>query len=91
MNDFVTHACEQVLRFTSIDNWDDLTQERKVQLSFNMGVCSLGLGLTKQEGYDSVADTVTGHMTIVQLHEHLRSLIALHGVIINEQNVKKPV
>jgi len=28
--DFIIHACEQVLRFTKVDKWDDLSEERKV-------------------------------------------------------------
>lgn len=34
--DFIIHACEQVLRFSQVENWDNLSEERKVQLGFNM-------------------------------------------------------
>ncbi len=90
MNDFVIHACEQVLRFTTVHDWNDLNEERKVQLSFNMGVMALGLNLTKKEGYDSLASTAKGGMTVQQLHQHLRLLIASHQVAIQEENITKP-
>lgn len=89
MNDFVIHACEQVLRFTTVKDWDDLSEERKVQLSFNMGVFALGLGLSKEEGYDSVAGTARGDMTVQELHEHLRSIVVSHNVGIKEENVAR--
>lgn len=89
MNDFVIHACEQVLRFTTVKDWDDLSEERKVQLSFNMGVFTLGLGLTKEEGYDSISSTVRGDRPVQELHEHLRSLVISHSVAIKEENVAR--
>ena len=42
---FTIHACEQALRFTRVDKWDDLSEEVKVQLGFNMGAMALGLEL----------------------------------------------
>jgi hypothetical protein len=90
MNEFVVHACEQVLRFTTVANWDDLTPERKVQLSFNMGVFALGLGLSKEEGYDSLAVAAKGGKTVRELHEHIRYLVNSHAVAINEERVLKP-
>jgi len=89
MNEFVVHACEQVLRFTTVKDWKDLSEERKVQLSFNMGVFSPGLGLSKEEGYDSVAGTARGDMAVQELHKHLRSIVTSHGVVIEEENVAK--
>jgi hypothetical protein len=89
MNDFVIHACEQVLRFTTVKDWNDLSEERKVQLSFNMGVFALGLDLTKEEGYDSIAGTAMGDITVQELHEHLRSLVVSHGIEIKEENVAR--
>jgi len=38
MDDFIIHGCEQVLRFTQVEHWDDLSEELKVQLGFNMGL-----------------------------------------------------
>lgn len=89
MNNFVVHACEQVLRFTSVNNWSDLSEERKIQLSFNMGVVSLGLNLTKQEGYDSIASAGRGDISMSELHQHLRSLIVSNSVMVDEKNVTK--
>jgi hypothetical protein len=49
--EFVKHACEQVLRFTQVKTWDDLSEELKVRLGFNMGAMALGLGLSKEDGF----------------------------------------
>ena len=89
MNTFVIHACEQVLRFTSTNTWDDLSEERKVQLAFNVGVAALGLDLTKQEGYDPLAQTCTSATPIQELHQHWRALVITHNVAIHEENVAK--
>ena len=88
--DFVVHACEQVLRFTQVDKWDDLSEVLKVQLGFNMGVVALGLGLTKQEGYQALADARSGIISMQELRDHPRSLIISHGVEVSEANIAKP-
>jgi len=88
--DFVIHACEQVLRFTQVNTWDDLPEERKVQLGFNMGVVSLGLNLTKQEGFQALSDVRSGLVSIQEFREHLRSLIISHEVEVDEANISKP-
>ena len=90
MNDFVIHACEQVLRFTSVNKWGDLSEKLKVQLSFNMGVIALGLDLTKEEGYQSIADTCQEDMSVQELHKHLRSLIVSNEINVSEVNIAKP-
>jgi hypothetical protein len=90
MNNFVIHACEQVLRFTSIDKWDDLTEERKLQFSFNVGVMALGLNLTKEESYQLIIDTSQETLSTQELHKHFRTLIISNKVNINEENVIKP-
>lgn len=90
MNDLVIHACEQVLRFTAVSDWSDLSEERKVQLSFNLGLCTLGLGLTKEEGYDALASTRRGELTIQELHAHLRAIVQSQAVVIDEEKVAKP-
>lgn len=91
MNDFVIHACEQVLRFTSVDSWNDLTEERKVQLSFNMGVVALGLNLTKEEGYDYVAGACSGAVLIKEVHEHIKAILESRSIEVSEKNVLKEV
>jgi hypothetical protein len=90
MDDFIVHACEQVLRFSQADKWDDLSEERKVQLGFNMGVAALGLNLTKQEGYQALADARSGLVSMQKFREHLKSLIISHKVEVDEENIAKP-
>ena len=60
MNNFVVQAGEQVLRFTSVHHWNDLSEERKVQLAFNFGVVALGLNLTKEEGSTMCRQALVG-------------------------------
>ncbi len=88
--DLTTHACEQVLRFTRVAHWNDLTEERKVQLAFNMGVLSLGLGLDKTNGYTAMANARAGVTSIQDLHAHLRHIVATHNVPVSEANIAKP-
>ncbi len=88
--DLIVHACEQVLRFSSVNHWDDLTEERKVQLGFNMGVMSLGLGLNKQDGYIAMANAREGTTSVQALHQHVRNIVATHKVAISEANIAKP-
>lgn len=90
MNNFVIHACEQVLRFTSVNKWSDLSEKVKVQLSFNMGVVALGLDLSKEEGYQSIADMCQGDISVQEFHEHMKSLIVTHKVNVSEENIVKP-
>jgi len=90
MEDFVIHGCEQVLRFTRVKNWDDLSEERKVQLGFNMGVVSLGLELTKAEGYQALADAREGRISMIDLRDHLKLLITSRQVKVNDANIEKP-
>jgi len=89
MNDFTTHACEQVLRFTQVDKWDDLSEELKVQLGFNMGVIALGLELTKEEGFLSLANARQEIISMQTFREHLKSVIASHGVEVSEENIAR--
>lgn len=88
--EFVTHACEQILRFTQVAKWDDLSEERKVQLGFNMGVVALGLELTKEEGYMTLANTRQGIITMQAFHVHLKSIITAHNIAVDETNIAKP-
>lgn len=90
MNKFIIHGCEQVLRFSQIKNWDDLSEERKVQLGFNMGVISLGLDLNKEEGYLALANVREGSLTPQEFHNKMRVLISSKKVPIDEMNISKP-
>lgn len=89
MDEFTTHACEQVLRFTQVAKWDDLSEERKVQLGFNMGVMSHGLELTKENGYQWLADAQEGTVTMQEYRAHLESLITDHEVLVKEENIAR--
>lgn len=87
---FTAHACEQVLRFTNVNDWNDLPEKIKVQLAFNMGVVALGLGLTKEDGYMAMANTCDGSISVQDLHEHMRLLVKKHSIEISEENVTRP-
>jgi uncharacterized protein YbcI len=90
MDDFITHSCEQVLRFTRVEHWGDLSEERKVQLGFNMGVVSLGLKLTKEEGFQPLADAREGKITMQALRNHLKSVIDSRQVKVDEIKIARP-
>lgn len=90
MDEFTTHACEQVLRFTQVDKWDDLPEERKVQLGFNMGVMSHGLLLAKEDGYQFLADAREGSISMQAFREHVLSLVQSRGVDVKEENITRP-
>jgi hypothetical protein len=87
---FIIHGCEQVLRFSKIGNWNDLSEARKVQFGFNMGVVSLGLGLSKEEGYLSLVNLREGLLSPQDFYKKMRGLISSRDIIINEKNVEKP-
>jgi hypothetical protein len=88
--EFILHACEQVLRFTRVEKWEDLSEERKVQLGFNMGVVALGLNLTKEEGFTELVNARTGLTTMSEFHKHLMSIITVNKVPVNEENIARP-
>ena len=90
MNHFTIHSCEQVLRFTRAEKWDDLTEERKVQLGFNLGAAVMALGLTKEEGFIALGDAREGRITMSAFHEHLKSLIEAHKVPVDDAMVMRP-
>ncbi|HEY5220629.1 MAG TPA: hypothetical protein VIJ29_00550 [Candidatus Paceibacterota bacterium] len=90
VDEFTIHACEQVLRFTQVERWGDLSEELKVQLGFNMGVVALGLKLTKADGFRALADVREGRMPMQAFRNHLKSLIASHKVEIDEAKIARP-
>lgn len=90
MNKFIIHGCEQVLRFSQAQNWDELSEERKVQLGFNMGVMSLGLDLNKEEGYLTLSSVREGSLPIQEFHKKMRALISSRSISVDEMNVNKP-
>jgi len=87
---FITHSCEQVLRFTQIERWDDLSEERKVQLGFNVGVIALGLKLSKEESFQALADAREGRISMQKFRDHLKSLITSHQVKVDEVKIARP-
>jgi len=89
MDSFIIHACEQVLRFTQVDKWNDLPEELKVQLSFNMGVMAHGLKLTKEDGFQALYNVSQGITPIQVFREHIKSLITSHKIKVNEANIAR--
>lgn len=90
MNDFVIHGCEQVLRFTQVERWDDLSEAVKVQLGFNMGVIALGLKLTKEEGFQALTDAREGRVSMQAFRNHLMTLITSHKIEVDEAKIARP-
>lgn len=90
MDTFIIHACEQVLRFTRVEKWDDLSEEFKVQLGFNMGVVAHGLGLTKEDGFQALSNMRQEIISMEVFREHIKSLITSYGVEVDEANIARP-
>ena len=90
MDEFTIHGCEQVLRFTQVERWDDLSEALKVQLAFNMGAIALGLKLSKADGFQALADAREGRVTMQDFRNHLKSLVASHNVPVDEAKIARP-
>ncbi len=90
MDEFIIHACEQILRFTQVECWDNLSEALKVQLAFNMGVVALGLKLSKIEGFQALADAREGRVSMQAFRDHLKLLITSHNVEVDEAKVARP-
>lgn len=90
MDYFVVHGCEQALRFTQVEHWEDLSEALKVQLGFNMGVVALGLKLTKSDGFQALTDVREGRISMQAFRNHLRSLIISHKVEVDETKIIRP-
>ncbi len=67
-----------------------LSEESKIQLSFNMGIVALGLKLSKQDGFQTLADVREGRMSMQAFRSHLRLLIASHEVAVDEAKIARP-
>lgn len=89
MDSFVIHACEQVLRFTQVDKWNDLSEELKVQLGFNMGIMAHGLGLTKEDGFQALSNVRQEIISMQVFREYIKSLLISHGVKVDEVNIAR--
>ena len=90
MDAFTIHACEQVLRFSKVDKWGDLSEERKVQLGFNMGVMAHGLKLTKEDGFLVLSNARQEVVSMQAFREHIKSLVLSHGIEVNDANISRP-
>ena len=88
--EFIKPACEQVLRFTQASKWDDLSEEVKVQLGFNVGAIALGLDLSKEDGFLALANLRKGIISMEEFHEHIRSIVKSYNVVIDEAMVDLP-
>ena len=86
---FVTHACEQVLRFTQVDKWNDLSEEVKIQLGFNMGVVALGLSLTKEKGFQILFNARQEIISMREFREHIRKLIDYRKIHVDEAQIAR--
>lgn len=87
---FIIHGCEQVLRFSQVERWEDLTEAVKVQLGFNMGVVALGLKLTKEEGFQPLAQVREGRISMRDFRDHVRSLVTSHHINVDEAKIARP-
>ena len=88
--EFVAHACEQVLRFTRVEKWDDLSEELKIQLGFNMGAMALGLNLTKEDGFLAFSNARQGNISMQSFREHLKTLVTSHKIKVDEAKISRP-
>lgn len=91
MKEFIIHACGQVLRFTQVDKWDVLSEERKVQLWFNMGVVALGLDLTKEDGFLVLNNARQGNISMQSFHKHMRMLIDSHKILVDQSQIDRKI
>jgi len=87
--EFVIHACEQVLRFAQVEKWNDLSEELKVQLGFNMGVMALGLSLTKEEGFLILSNARQSDISMQTFREHVEALVTSHNIKVDETNISR--
>jgi hypothetical protein len=90
MDKFIIHSCEQMLRFSRVKEWGDLSEERKVQLGFNMGVMAHGLNLSKEDSYTALSNLREGVITMPVFREHIQSIVNLHQIEVDEVNISKP-
>ena len=72
-----------------MSKWDELSEERKVQLGFNMGVMALGLGLSKEEGFIALSDVRDGRMSMERFHEHIEEIVLFKGIVVDRAKVER--
>lgn len=86
---FVIHGCEQALRFTRVNKWDDLSEERKVQLGFNMGVIALGLSLSKEEGFLVLNNARQGTISMQEFQNHMGKIVQDYNVPVDKKQIAR--
>lgn len=89
-DEFLIHACEQVLRFSKVKKWGDLSEERKVQFVFNVGVVALGLSLSKKDGFSKLINVTSGISSMEELNKHLKKVISENSIPVHKENISKP-
>lgn len=87
---FIKHACEQVLRFSQAQSWDDLSEKIKAQLSFNLGVATLGLNISKEDSFVPLADLCQNKISILEFREHFEKIIVAKGVYVDQELIDRP-
>ncbi len=87
--EFIKHACEQVLRFTQVKKWDDLSEELKVQLGFNMGAMALGLNLNKEDGFLALSNARNGSISMGEFHKHIQAIARSYNILVDEEKVAR--
>lgn len=88
--EFIKHACEQVLRFSAAKKLNDLSEEIKVQLGFNMGAMALGLNLSKEDGFLALFNLRTGKTSMKEFRNHIESIVSLNNIKVDEAMVNRP-
>ncbi|MCT4617680.1 MAG: hypothetical protein N4A38_05730 [Candidatus Gracilibacteria bacterium] len=88
--EFTKHACEQVLRFSIVEKWDDLSEARKVQLGFNMGAMSLALNLSKEDGFMALFNVRTGEISMQEFRKHIANIVAKYNIKVEEKMIELP-
>jgi len=88
--EFTKHACEQVLRFTQVKKWDDLSEELKVQLGFNVGAMALGLNLSKEDGFLALSNARKEIISMGEFHKHVRTIILSYKIVVDEEKISRP-
>ncbi|MBU2406525.1 MAG: hypothetical protein KKA26_00915, partial [Nanoarchaeota archaeon] len=77
-------------RFTQVKKWDDLSEELKVQLGFNMGAMALGLNLSKEDGFLALSNAREGKISMEKFHKHIRVITLSYKITVDEGKVLRP-
>ena len=88
---FVIHSCEQVLRFSSVPRWNDLSEERKIQLSFNLGAMVHALELSKEQGWDQLDQLRSGSLDTATFNKHIRTILNERNITVDPAMVDRPI